>query len=156
VDRQQEERLAEYYAWPKYWTAPGPAQQLNDSSSDLQSRDSTLHSVRDVTGYGIEMHNGSNGHVEDFVADDSNWIIRYVVLDARSARSAKRALVPVVCIDDLDSAGARVRIDLDRETIAEAPAFHPAAPINREYEARVQRHYDQTARSRGVPLDIEK
>ncbi len=156
VDRQQEERLAEYYAWPKYWSAPAPARQLNDSSSDLQSRDPTLHSLRDVTGYAIETHNGSIGHVEDFVGEDSDWIIRYVVLDARSARPAKRALVPTACVDDLDSSGAHVRVILDKKTIAEAPAFHPAVPINREYEARLRRHYDRAVRSRGVPLDIEK
>jgi hypothetical protein len=156
VARWEEERLAEYYAWPKYWSMPDSGQGLRESPSELQSRNSNLHSVRETTGYGIEAHNGSIGHVEDFVGDDSDWVIRYMVLDARNARPAKRALVPAACIDDLDSNAAHVRVGLDNDTIAEAPAFDPDEPIDREYVTRLRHYYDRRGRSRGMPTDTEK
>jgi len=43
-----------------------------------------MRSSREVMSYGIEATDGSIGRVEDLLLDDSEWTIRYVVVNTRN------------------------------------------------------------------------
>ena len=56
-------------------------------------------------------------------------------------RPGKSVLVPPDWIEELSWAKSSVRVNVDRESIRHAPAFDPAAPVNREYEVRLYDYY---------------
>jgi hypothetical protein len=60
---------------------------------DVEQRDSSLRSVKEVTGYHIEAKDGAMGHVEDFIADDENWTVRNMVADTRKWLPGKKVLI---------------------------------------------------------------
>ncbi len=163
VSRQEEERLAEYYAWPSYWTMPNPiaappeaqrnaAEQARKARARAQSEgDPHLRSVREVTGYKIEAKDGSIGHVEDFIGDDDNWMIRYMNVDTRDWLPGKNVLVSPASLEEVDWPHAKVHVDLKKEQIEAAPEYDPSKPISSEYEKRLYETYGRPAFWAGFP-----
>jgi hypothetical protein len=167
VSRQEEERLAEYFAWPTYWTMPDPAavppalqrdvaDQARRVQGESRNDDPHLRSVREVAGYRIEARDGSIGHVEDFIGDDSEWVIRYLVLDTRNWLPGKRVLVSPAWVDDVHWQRAQIRMDLDKEQIKNAPAYDFSTPINRAYETGLYDFYGRPPYWSNVPADANR
>src|SRR5712691_6617553 len=108
VSRQQEIELRRYYAWPLYWPGfAGPAGPIGywQSPADAAAEEATeqetwarrgktavqerpedihLRSTKEVSGYHIHAIDGSIGHVDDFIVDDENWALRFLVVDTKN------------------------------------------------------------------------
>lgn len=150
VSRQQEAELAKYYHWVPYWeptslsvggaAAPVPAAAAPAAEQKSQG-DPHLRSVKEVTGYHIEAADGEVGHVEDFITETDDWVIRYMVVDTRNWLPGRKVLVPPVWIEEVDWAAKRVRVDMTTDQVKGSPEFDPAAPVNREYEIRLYDYY---------------
>ena len=148
VSRQHEEKLVIYYGWPAYWMAaplPGaqPAQKTMKTQTAVSNKksDSSLRSTEEVIGYQIKASDGEIGHVEDFIVEDRNWTIQYMVVDTRNWMPGKKVLVSPHWINRVSWADARVFLILDRESIKESPEYDPSLPINRQYEERLYDFY---------------
>jgi hypothetical protein len=164
VSRQHEEKLAAYYGWPGYWAMPDPSavpggaqgrtltEHYAQHDAPLGAYDPNLRSLREVCGYRINAHDGSIGHIEDFIGDDHNWAIRYMVVDTRNWLPGKRVLVSPAWVEKVDWERARVHMNLDCQQIEGAPAFDPDAPINREFEVRLYDFYGRPAYWEGQPV----
>ena len=61
-----------------------------------------LRSVGEILGYQIQARNGEIGHVEDFVADDTHWVIRYLVVDTRNWLPGKKVLITASWFEQID------------------------------------------------------
>jgi hypothetical protein len=157
VSRQNEIILHKHYSWPYYWTgsglpgtgssvAPPAAYQplAGDSPSDNSAQDDGsphLRSTREVIGYRIQAHDGSIGHVEDFIVDDDVWLIRYVVIDTRNWLPGKKVMLSTQWIESIDWNKSEMVIDLPRGNIKNSPEYDPNTPVNREYEERLYDFY---------------
>jgi hypothetical protein len=154
VSRQKEIELHKHYNWPIYWPldtgvgfvgAPTAAslepRKKEDGDEDEQTGNPHLRSTREVTGYHIHARDGEIGHVEDFILEDGNWAVRYVVVDTRNWLPGKKVLVAPSWIEKVDWRAAEVHVDLMRQRIADSPEFWPDAPVNREYEERLYDYY---------------
>jgi hypothetical protein len=64
------------------------------SAREQESRDPNLRSARAVTGYGLRATDGDLGHVEDFLVDEQDWAIRYLVEPHWSAPRPPRRRPP--------------------------------------------------------------
>ena len=94
VSKQFEEQYYKFYGWPMYWGGSymwglSPLIARNGytpraSSTGGKPWSPTLRSTHDVSGYNIKASDGEVGHVDDFVIDDENWAIRYLVIDTRN------------------------------------------------------------------------
>lgn len=172
VSRQQEIEYFRYYNYPVYWGGPGlwgagmyptypgyPGQIIpppdtpqtiaqertspqGEAPEDEQG-DPHLRSTHEVTGYHIHARDGSIGHVEDFIAEDANWAIRYMVIDTRNWWPGKKVLVAPRWIESVNWADRSVDVNLERETIKQGPEYDPSSMLNREYEAALYQHYGQ-------------
>ena len=89
VARQYEEEWHAYYDYPGYWLAPEtvalgamPPAIVAPSmpAAKKESGDPHLRSTGEVIGYSIHANDGDIGHVDDFMIDDNDWIVRYVVI----------------------------------------------------------------------------
>ena len=157
VDRQYEEEYARYYGYPYYWTGPyrwGTGAYPGDAVAGaaeaagaipLPIGDPGLRSTRDVTGYYIEATDGDIGHVDDFIVDTSEWVIRYLVIDTRNWWPGKKVLVSPEWINRVSWADSRVYVDMSKESIKSAPEYDPDRPLARDYETRLFGHHHRTA-----------
>lgn len=149
VSRQKEAELHRYYGWPAYWTlgttSAYPAAETEQSPQSeveqVPENDPNLRSIEEVKGYHIEARDGQIGHVDDFIADDENWIIRYMVVDTRDWLPGKHVLISPTWVEGVTWDMRQVRVDLKRETIKHSPEFDPSIPLNREYEIRLYDYY---------------
>jgi hypothetical protein len=105
------------------------------------SGDPTLRSARDVMGYYIDATDGDIGHVEDFLLDDREWAIRYMIIDTRNSRPGKKVLVSPAWISRVSWPDSRVYVDLTKEGVKTAPEYDPDHPFEREHEDRLYQHY---------------
>jgi hypothetical protein len=79
----------------------------------------------------------------DFIVDDENWHIRYMVLDASNLDADKQALVALEWIEDIDVAMKEVLINLKKDAIRFSPPFDPSLPVNHQYEEVLYDYYGQ-------------
>ena len=69
---------------PKPWLRRDAARDRRPvnagGESKKESGDPQLRSTGEVIGYSIHANDGDIGHVDDFMIDDNDWIVRYVVI----------------------------------------------------------------------------
>jgi uncharacterized protein YrrD len=155
IYRQQEIVLHEHYQWPwpggyggTFGTTPLPlsddqvlAKQENAESG--RREDPHLRSTRQITGYHIHATDGPIGHVEDFMVDDEDWAIRFLVADTHNWLPGKKVILSPRWIKRVQWADSLVCFDLTRETIKNSLEFNPSKPISRDYEAFLLDHFGQ-------------
>lgn len=153
VSRQKEEEYFQYYSYPYYWGGsgmwgmagyPSMAFMTTGQQSKQPEGDPHLRSVRQVTGYAIQARDGDLGHVEDFIADDESWAIRYMVVDNRNWWPGRKTLVSPRWITEVSWAQSIVAVDLERETIKQGPEYDPMQLLNRQYEEQLHQHLGQS------------
>jgi hypothetical protein len=167
VSRQFEEDYYRYFGWPYYWAGPylwGPSPFPVLPSSPLEGTayppyrmdagtadqprpeprkgDPHLRSTDEVTGYHNKAKDGEIGHVEDFLYDDMDWSIHYLVVDTRNWWPGKRVLIPPAWIGEIRWKDRAVDVDAYREDIRQAPAYDPARPMSEEYERQLASYYE--------------
>ncbi len=134
ISRRKEIEMAQYFAWEAYWA------NLEWTRGEVEPEgDPNLHSTEAVSGYRVAATDGDIGHVDDFIVDDAAlepnpWEIRYLVADTRNWLPGPHVLIPPVWAESIDWETRHIHVGMSRETIANAPGYDPAAPINREYE----------------------
>jgi uncharacterized protein YrrD len=164
VSRQHETALHDYYGWPYYWVAvtnpmgvwtgggvssqpiPANAKDVYASNADADAdeepdHDPTLRSVNEVTGYHIEASDGEIGHVEDFIVDDVDWVIRYLLVDTRNWLPGRRVLISPDWIDSVSWDTSKVYLDITQEQVEKSPEYDPVQPPSRAYEEKLFSHY---------------
>lgn len=168
VSRQHEIDYFNYYGYPFYWGGPGlwgatsypishPTMARGVGHPDRTSgyagaavkaqaqaaREGDPHqrSTNEVTGYYIEATDGDIGHVEDFVIDDENWAIRYMIVDTVNWWPGKKVVITPQWIKEVRWTDSRVYVDLSRDRIRNAPEYDPARLIDRGYEEKLYDYY---------------
>ena len=154
VSRQFEQAYYMYYNLPQYWSGPhlwGPsyypypadarAIQQVIAGPDDGDGDPHLRSTAEVSTYRIQARDGEVGHVEDFLIDQENWSIRYLVVDTRNWWPGKKVLVSPEWIEEVRWSDSKVFINLSRTAIKSAPEYVDGLGITRDYETQLHRHY---------------
>jgi hypothetical protein len=146
VSRQHEIKLHEYYQWPRYWEGGfgGPAGKppypvfenslLQETFISERLNDPHLRSARQIVNYHIHATDGNIGHIEDFIVDDRNWAIHFLVVNTRKWLSGKIVLIPPKWIKSINWADASVHLDRSREEVKNSPDFDPSEIIHQNYE----------------------
>ncbi|GGM42743.1 hypothetical protein GCM10011351_30870 [Paraliobacillus quinghaiensis] len=159
VSKQAEMELFNYYGWPNYSfglggvVGPGPwggytypqelvdAQNrgvLQDGVSEDDANEPNLRSVNEIDGsffgYDVEASDGEIGHVTDFVIDDKNWKIYYIVVDTKGLLTSEHILLSTDWISNVEWESKKVSIDLNKEQFKKIKEFKTNEPITRAYE----------------------
>jgi len=136
VYRQHETELHAYYRWPLYWEGgyggvlgitPYPVFEnalVQKTSAAEPKGDPHLRSTRQVTGYKIHATDGEIGHVEDFIIDDENWALRFLVVDTGNWLPGKKVLISPAWIKSVNWADTSVYLDHTRDSLKNRPEFY--------------------------------
>ena len=147
VSRQQQVDLHAYYGWPPYWSIPivpppiPVSAPLRETPVQQDQGDPHLRSTKEVTGYRIQATDGEIGHVEDFILEDQDWLIRYMVVDTKNWLPGRKVLISPRWIESVSWSEKKVHLALSRESVKNSPEYDQAAPVNREYEVRLYDYY---------------
>ena len=144
---QHEAALHEHYQWP--WRGgyggtfgttplplPGDDLSVEQKAPGSDRRDDPhLRSTGQVTSYHIHATDGEIGHVDDFIVDDENWKIRFVVVDTRNWLPGKNVLIPPRSITRVEWDDSSVHLDLTRKSIENSPEFISSKGVNRSNQS---------------------
>jgi sporulation protein YlmC with PRC-barrel domain len=162
VSQQAQNQLYDYYGWDPLWDAPYLGRGTNSIGSslmtppypelraqaapraevaELQGGDHHLRSVVEVTGYTIHTSDGNIGHVEDFMLDNADWSLSYLIVDTSNWWLGKRVLIAPKAVTGIDWTVRQVQLDATREKVRASPPWDPLVAFDKAYETHLHNHY---------------
>jgi hypothetical protein len=161
VSRQMETNVYDYYGWSPYWGTSfdmGDYSYLYGSATALPSLgpmqreaglatvqrngdDPHLRSAGAVTGYHIHASDGEIGHVEDFLLEDADWSIHYLVVDTKNWLPGKKVLISPWFAREINWTDNLVNLLVDRQRVENSPAYDAATTVDRAYEEDFHSYY---------------
>ena len=108
--------------------------------------DRTAASARELTRHFVQGLDDEIGRVTDFLVDDEQWAIRYLVVGVDTEESVRTAMVPVGWVSWVSGAARSVMVALRTRVVKGAPDFDDSLGA----EARLVAHYGRP------PFGIEK
>jgi len=161
VSRQMEMNIYDYYGWNPYWGnglftdsygyvnarwRPASSDESSNSEADAvrgqhTTDDPHLRSVESVTGYHMHATDGEIGHVEDFLLEDANWSIHYLVIDTKNWWPAKKVLISPLSIREIDGTFKLVNLNVLRQMVKDSPAYDSSTLIDAVYDDAFLAYY---------------
>jgi len=99
-----------------------------------------LRSIRELRGYTLKAKDGAVGRCKDFLFDDAEWTIRYMVADTRKWLPGRKVLIPAASLGEPDWQADLLHVALTRDQIKGAPALDEDEPVSRQYEEAFLEH----------------
>jgi sporulation protein YlmC with PRC-barrel domain len=149
ISREWESEYSAYYSLPGYWVGPSlwgmwttPAEARAAAAAierraDAMPESRRVRSLRELTGYHIHAQDGEIGHVEDVLAADDSWSIRYLMIDTSNWIGGRTVLLAPEWASRIDWSRKQVHIDVTRAEVEASPEYDPAADIDGAYEERL-------------------
>jgi len=103
--------------------------------------DPHLRSIDAVTGYHVHASDGEIGHVVDFLVEDEDWSIRYLVVAAKNWWPGKKVLISPRSAQEIDWLDKIVKLDVDRQRVKDSPEYDESTTLDRAYEKYFHNHY---------------
>lgn len=140
VSRQQEIQLYGHYDWGIYggsgFYAGGSAAAMDNvpiideeimkeaNMNDKRSDDDLhLRSTKKITGYHIHATDGDIGHVSDFIVEDTDWKMKYLVVDTHNWFGGKKVLVETTAVKEMQWDNSKVILSLSKDALKDCPVF---------------------------------
>jgi sporulation protein YlmC with PRC-barrel domain len=164
VSRQFEMLTYDYYGWSPYWgsgfymggygllgaampmrTDPEVQRRADDIARHLHDQDEPhLHSAEAVTGYHIHATDGEIGHLSDFLIDDTDWSIHYLIVDTSNWWMGQKVIVSPRSAKVIRWTEELIYLDVDRATVKGSPPYNTANLVDRAFEDRMAQYYVRT------------
>jgi hypothetical protein len=137
VSRQMEARMYVHFGLDPYWdnTLHGTG------SHNLDQADSHLRSLNVMRGYQINATDGAIGQAADFLLDDEDWSIRYIVVDTGNWWPGQKVLISPQSVNSIAWADQVIRVSVAQEKVKSAPAYSPAMTVDGKYEEKFLTYY---------------
>ena len=148
VTRQHEIELFDHYGLPVYWgnvfndgtAGMIPFPPMVDDITTNKEKDSLkkskddphLRSTKNVEGYHIHANDGEIGHLEDFIVDDENWNLCFLIVETHNWLPGRKVFLSPRQIKSIDWSEAKVYINLSRESLKNSPEFDPALMLSND------------------------
>jgi uncharacterized protein YrrD len=162
VSRQHEMELYAHYPWTNYWGAgilaggvgtagmimPMPSVPMEEAVKNSKNTPDTeavgdphLRSAKTVQGYTIHALDDTIGDVEDFIVDDSNWTINYVLVNTGNWFPGKKVIISPDLITEIKWETSEVIVNAPVEQVKNSPEYDASKQLSTEYEAVLKNYY---------------
>ena len=178
VSRQMETRVYDYYGWSPYWRTgfsiegcdhmPGAGMGTMGTAAIVTSRspgstrrakaiadarhcdgDPHLRSIAAVARCHIHASDGEIGHVEDFLVEDADWSIHFLVVDTSNWWFGVKVLIAPRLVRKIDWADRLVNLGVDRRKVKGSPLYDASKTVDWAYENHYHDYYGDIGRSIG-------
>ncbi len=163
VSRQEELKLYQYYPWTNYWgwnngqwlgglgtSGMMVANQIpfeeaihnSEAIADsVKKGDPHLRSSEKVIGYNIKALDGEIGEIVDFIIDDTDWQIKFLVVETGNWFSGKKVLLSPGWIKEVDWLNSSIVVKASIEEVKNSPEYEHGKPISETYEVELNTYY---------------
>ncbi|HEU5013319.1 MAG TPA: PRC-barrel domain-containing protein [Roseiflexaceae bacterium] len=100
-----------------------------------------LRSVKHLHNATIGATDGDIGNVDEFLFDDEQWTIRYMVVNTGDWLVDQLVLISPMAIQSVDWEHHRVNVNLPRQKVEGAPPIETDQPVSRQKEEDFAAHY---------------
>src|SRR5271165_291367 len=100
-----------------------------------------LKSVSSMKGLTIKATDGEIGKVNQFLFDDENWAVRYLVVDTGHWLDQRLVLISPIFIGQADWASEWLEVRLTKEQVANSPDIDTHQPVSRQHEAEYLNYF---------------
>jgi len=100
-----------------------------------------LQSIKNLYGNKLDASDGDIGHVKDFLFDDRNWAIRYLVADTGDWLPGRKVILSPYSFGRFDSVGKVLHVKLTRKQIQNSPAIETHKSHSPLFEEEYHRYY---------------
>ncbi len=100
-----------------------------------------LRRTSEILGWSLHATDGSIGSVADLLFDDTEWTVRWVVVDSGTWLPGRKVLLPPASFGEPDPVRRELPVDATREQVKESPGIDMDAPVSRRMEADLSAHY---------------
>lgn len=101
-----------------------------------------LRSINDIIGYHLQCTDGEVGTCKDFLFDDRQRTIRYVVVDTGAWLPGQKVLLSPVLLGTPDWKSRRLFVKTTTKEVENAPPLESDMPVSLTYEKQLMAHYD--------------
>jgi hypothetical protein len=101
-----------------------------------------------INGYAIAASDGEIGTVSDFLFDDTNWSVRWLVVDTGHWLSGRKVLLPPSVVGQVDPNKQEFSVKLTMQQVKDSPEIDTDRPVSRQMETNVYDYYGWRALSR--------
>ena len=100
-----------------------------------------LKSASSMKGLTIKATDGEIGKVDQFLFDDENWAVRYLVVNTGNWLDERLLLISPIFIGQADWASERLEVRMTKEQVAKSPDIDTHRPVSRQHEAEFMDYY---------------
>lgn len=100
-----------------------------------------LRSITQMHHYTIHATDGEIGRVDQFLFDDEQWTIRYMVVNTGDWLVDRLVLISPMSIRAIDWEKKRVDVNLTRQKVEDAPPIETDQPVSRTKEEEFAAYY---------------
>jgi hypothetical protein len=162
VSRAMETGLYDYYGWSPYWSmgfymggygyAGWPiepagmgsrSRAIASQKADHKGEGPQLRSAHEVNGYHLHATDGAIGQVADFLIEDGDWSIHYLVVDTAGWWPGKTVLVSPRSALKINWPDRTVDLNVTRKQIKDSPAYDGSEVVDRAYEYKFHGYYNE-------------
>ncbi len=93
-----------------------------------------LRAIGNLTGYVLAATDGEVGRCKDFLFDDTQWVVRYMVADTRKWLPGRKVLISPISLGEPEWESKRFPVNLTIEQIENSPPLEDDEPVSRQYE----------------------
>jgi PRC-barrel domain protein len=97
--------------------------------------------MKDLTGFGIAAKDGDIGSASDFIFDDKNWTVRYIVVDTNPWLPGGKVLVSPIVSGQPDWDNKKLPVLLTREQVKNSPDIRMEEELSAQDEVKFYDHY---------------
>ncbi|MGB8840303.1 MAG: PRC-barrel domain-containing protein [Aliidongia sp.] len=162
VSRQTEATVDRYYSWVPYpigtdgplantmaqpfveplpFSETRPSGLASDDVAPDAPGDPHLRSIAAVTGYHVHATDGEIGHIENFLLEDRDWRIHYLIVDTKNWWPGEKVLISPRSVKEIDWALRSILVDINRQKIEGAPRYDPALTMDSAFADRFLAYY---------------
>jgi sporulation protein YlmC with PRC-barrel domain len=98
-----------------------PQVDPDQKPTDLNGDCDHVRSTDDLKGFHIQATDGEIGHVDDFLIDENNWGIRYLVVDTSNWIGGKWVAISPSVLCDIDWVNGKVEVGITRDAVKNSP-----------------------------------
>lgn len=100
-----------------------------------------LKNAAAINGYAIVASDGRLGSVSDFLFDDTNWLVRWLVVDTGDWLAGRKVLLPPSVLGRLDPEARDVSVRLTMRQVQDGPDIDTDQSVSRQMETHIYDHF---------------
>jgi len=104
-----------------------------------------LHNLNSLISFTLDAEDGEIGRVHDFLFDEKEWVIRYLVADTGKWLPGRKVVISPAVIGSAEEKKDRIDVDLTKDQIRNSPPLSDKQPLSSKSEEEVVFYYSWPA-----------